>query len=93
MIAWKRWHAAFAALAFAVPLFVYIRTLTASVPFWDSGEYIATSYILGNPHPPGNPLYTMLGRIFSLVPIGSIAQRVNFLSAFASAVACFFTKM
>jgi len=91
VIAWKRWHAAFAALAFAVPLFVYIRTLTVSVPFWDSGEYIATSYILGLPHPPGNPVYTMLGRMMCLLPFGSIAQRVNFMSALSSAIACLFT--
>ena len=91
MIAWKRWHAAFAALAFAVPLVVYIRTLTVTVPFWDSGEYIATSYIMGLPHPPGNPVYTMLGRMMCLIPLGSIAQRVNFLSALSSAVACLFT--
>jgi hypothetical protein len=88
---WKRWHAAFAAIAFAVPLFVYLRTMNVTVPFWDSGEFIATSYILGNPHPPGNPLYTLVGRIFSLVPIGSIAQRVNFISVLCGAFACLFT--
>ncbi|HSQ61293.1 MAG TPA: DUF2723 domain-containing protein, partial [Acidobacteriota bacterium] len=91
MTDWKRWHAAFAAIAFAVPLFVYLRTMNVTVPFWDSGEFIATSYILGNPHPPGNPLYTLVGRIFTLVPIGSIAQRVNFISALCGAFACFFT--
>ena len=93
MSAWKRWHAIFGFFAFAAPLFVYIRTLTVTVPFWDSGEYIATSYILGLPHPPGNPVYTMLGRMLTLVPIASVAQRVNFMSALSSALACFFTYL
>lgn len=93
MNSWKRWHAIFGALAFAVPLFVFIRTLTVTVPFWDSGEYIATSRILGLPHPPGNPVYTMLGRILGLIPIASVAQRVNFMSALASALTCFFTYL
>lgn len=93
MNSWKRWHAFFGVLAFAVPLFVFVRTLTVTVPFWDSGEYIATSRILGLPHPPGNPIYTMLGRIIGLIPIASIAQRVNFMSALASALTCFFTYL
>ncbi len=87
----KRWHMIAAAFAFLVPLFVYVRTLTPTVPFWDSGEFIATSYILGLPHPPGNPVYTMLGRMMSLIPIGSVAWKVNFMSALASALAAFFT--
>jgi tetratricopeptide (TPR) repeat protein len=87
----KRWHWIATFFAFAVPIFVYIRTLTPTVPFWDSGEFIATSYILGLPHPPGNPVYTMLGRVMSLIPIGSVAWKVNFMSALASALAALFT--
>jgi tetratricopeptide (TPR) repeat protein len=88
---WKRGHAVFAALSFFVPLLAYARTVTPTVPFWDSGEFIATSYILGLPHPPGNPVYTMLGRMMTLLPFASIAWRVNFMSSLASATACFFT--
>ncbi len=87
----KRAHALAAALAFGVPLIAYIRSLTPTVPFWDSGEFIATSFILGLPHPPGNPVYTMLGRIMSLIPIGSVAWKVNFMSGLASSLAAFFT--
>jgi tetratricopeptide (TPR) repeat protein len=87
----KRWHYVAAALAFLVPLVVYIRTLTRTVPFWDSGEFIATSYILGLPHPPGNPVYTMLGRVMSFIPFETVAWKVNFMSALASALAAFFT--
>ena len=39
----KRWHRIGAGLAFGVPLLGYLRTLTPTVPFWDSGEFIATS--------------------------------------------------
>jgi len=42
---------------------VYTLTVTPSIPFWDSGEYIATSFILGIPHPPGTPLYVLIGRL------------------------------
>jgi tetratricopeptide (TPR) repeat protein len=72
-------------VVFWVALGVYMRTLTPTVPFWDSGEFIATSYILGIPHPPGTPLYVMIGRLFSLIPIATVAVRINFLSALMSA--------
>ena len=72
-----RWHKIAALFAFLVPLFVYVRTLTPTVPFWDSGEFIATSYILGLPHPPGNPVYTILGRMMSLIPLGSVAWKAR----------------
>ena len=87
----RRWHTVAAALAFGVPLLVYLRTLTPTVPFWDSGEFIATSYILGLPHPPGNPVYTMLGRVMSLIPFQTVAWKVNFMSALASSLAALFT--
>src|SRR4030095_13443551 len=70
-------------LAFAVFLLasiVYLITMTPTVPFWDSGEFIAVSYILGIPHPPGTPFYVLIGRIATLVPWASVAQRVNALS-------------
>jgi tetratricopeptide (TPR) repeat protein len=87
----KRWHAAFAAVAFLVPLAVYLRTMTPTVPFWDSGEFIATSTILGLPHPPGNPVYTMLGRVMTFLPFETVAWRVNFMSVLASALTALFT--
>ncbi|MFN8548422.1 MAG: DUF2723 domain-containing protein, partial [Candidatus Eisenbacteria bacterium] len=70
---------------------VYLSTMTLSCPFWDSGEFIATSYILGIPHPPGTPLYVLIGRIMTLLPLfPEIATRVNWLSALASSVGCVF---
>ena len=64
---------------------VYLQTMTMTCPFWDSGEFIATSYILGIPHPPGTPLYVLIGRLFTLLPFfPQVAARVNWLSALAS---------
>ena len=57
--------------------------MAASVSFWDAGEFIATSFILGIPHSPGTPLYVLVGRVFSMLPLPmSIAERVTFLSVF-----------
>jgi len=78
-------------VVFVIAMVMYIRTLSPTVAFWDAGEFIATSYSLGIPHPPGTPLYVLVGRIFSLLPIAdSIAVRVNLLSAFFSALAVSF---
>jgi len=91
MNAAKRWHLVFAALAFGVPLWIFAMTVTPTVPFWDSGEFIATSKILGLPHPPGNPVYTMLGRAMTLLPFKTVAWRVNIMSSLCSAITCLFT--
>ncbi|MFN8547944.1 MAG: DUF2723 domain-containing protein [Candidatus Eisenbacteria bacterium] len=80
-----------AALVFLITHVVYLQTMTITCPFWDSGEFIATSYILGIPHPPGTPLYVLIGRIFTLLPLfPEIATRVNYLSALASSLGAVF---
>jgi tetratricopeptide (TPR) repeat protein len=77
----------------AVSAIVYFLTMTPTVPFWDSGEFIAVSKILGIPHPPGTPLFVLIGRVATLIPIASIAQRVNAVSAVAAALSIFFTYL
>jgi tetratricopeptide (TPR) repeat protein len=79
--------AALALGAFAV----YAATAYRTVPFWDAGEFIATSTILGIPHQPSTPLYVLIGRVATLVPVGSIALRMNLLSAVATALMVLFT--
>ena len=70
-----------------VALALYLLTLSPSTAMWDTSEYIAAAYTLGLPHPPGNPLFVIIGRVFSLVPIaGSVAARINILAAICSAV-------
>lgn len=80
-----------ALLALLLSFVVYLSTMSPTVPFWDCGEFIATSYILGVPHPPGSPLYLLIGRIFSMIPTSSdIAFRVNLISPIVSALAVMF---
>jgi len=77
-----------ALLVFVVCFVAYLLTMAATVSFWDSGEFIATSYILGIPHSPGTPLYVLVGRIFTMLPLPlTVAQKVNFLSVLFSALA------
>jgi hypothetical protein len=79
-----------AALAGLGLLALYVLTLAPSTAFWDTSEYIATAHILGIPHPPGNPLFVVLGRVWLLVlePTGlSVAVRMNLFAAATSAAA------
>jgi tetratricopeptide (TPR) repeat protein len=82
-----------ALLVFIVVVAVYLITLTPTVPFWDAGEFIGVSYILGIPHPPGTPFYVILGRVATLIPWNSVAERVNALSAIPAALACMLTYL
>ena len=75
-----------AGIAFVLALFLYLLTAAPTVAFWDCGEFITTSYTLGIPHPPGAPVYTLLGRVFSMLPFGEVAFRVNMLSVVSGAV-------
>jgi tetratricopeptide (TPR) repeat protein len=86
-----RTNAFIAALVFLISFLVYYSTKAPTFSFWDCGEFVASAYILGIPHPPGSPLYVLLGRIFSVLPIAAdISVRVNLLSVFASAGAALF---
>ncbi len=73
-----------AALTFIVSLIFYMATLPRSVLPGDSGELIAASRTLSIAHPPGYPLYVMIGKLFStLFAWGTVAYRYNLLSAVA----------
>ena len=81
----------FTFISFIVPLVLYIVTMAPTTSFWDCGEFIATSYILGVPHPPGSPLFLLLGNVFSHIPIFTdIGARVNIISPLASAFSVMF---
>ncbi len=77
-----------AAAVFLFVLGVFYSTMAPTVSFWDCGEYIASSYTLGIPHPPGNPLYVLLGRVFTMIFswTDQVAFRVNLMSIFAGAL-------
>jgi hypothetical protein len=76
-----------AAIAAAAVFALYIFTLAPSTAMWDTSEYIAAAYTLGLPHPPGNPFFVLIGRVFSILPIApNVAMRINVLAAVCSAV-------
>ncbi|MFH1823808.1 MAG: tetratricopeptide repeat protein [Candidatus Firestonebacteria bacterium] len=76
-------------LSFIIPFSIYLVTICPTVYVGDSGEIITAAYYLGIPHPPGYPLYTMLGKIFSTLPLSNIAYRVNLTSAFFGSLTIF----
>jgi hypothetical protein len=76
-----------AGIAAGLVFLLYLVTLAPSTAMWDTSEYIAAAYVLGIPHPPGNPFFVLVGRLFSLLPIApTIAMRINVLAALCSAL-------
>ncbi|NUM69442.1 MAG: DUF2723 domain-containing protein [Ignavibacteriaceae bacterium] len=80
-----------AGIVFFASLVVLLMTVQPTVSFWDCGEFIAASYSLQVPHPPGAPFFLMLGRFFSMIPFGeNLGFRVNMLSVLSSAFTILF---
>ena len=80
-------------LVFLVAAFTYLSTMESTASFWDCGEYIACAYKLEVGHPPGAPLFLLIGRFFSLFAFGNTAkvgQMVNAMSALCSAFTILF---
>jgi uncharacterized membrane protein YoaK (UPF0700 family) len=76
----------FAALAGLAVFLIYVVTLAPTTAFWDTSEYIAAAYVLGIPHPPGNPLFTVLAHTWGALPLSPLyAVRINLFAAFTSA--------
>lgn len=88
----KRWDLIIGWLVFAIALTTYALTVEPTVSFWDSGEYIATSAKLEVGHPPGAPLYQMLGAFFAMFASSpqNIALMVNMVAVFSSAFTILF---
>jgi hypothetical protein len=72
-------------LLLILPFTIYLLTLCPTVYFGDSGELTAAAFGLGIPHASGYPLYALMGKLFCLLPFGSVAFRVNLMSAVFSA--------
>jgi hypothetical protein len=80
--------AAGALLSVLLPAGVYVLTLAPTVTFEDSGQLITAAATLGISHPSGYPVFALVGQLFTLLPFGSWAWRVNLASAAAAAAAC-----
>ncbi|MBU1983922.1 DUF2723 domain-containing protein [bacterium] len=75
-----------AACVFVVSLIVYAITMADSVSMWDCGEFTACAHTMSVPHPPGSPLFLLIGRVVSMLPISAdIAVRVTWISVLISA--------
>ena len=80
-----------AAIVTLIAALTYLLTLEPSASFWDCGEFIASSYKLEVGHPPGNPVFQLFARIFTIPFSGeNAAVAVNALSALCSAFTIFF---
>jgi hypothetical protein len=78
-------------LTFAAALTAYFNTMAPSVAtvFDDSLELQLVAFQPGIAHPTGYPLYTLLGKLFTFIPLGDVAYRVNLMSVMSGALACF----
>ena len=75
----------------AISSFVYLSTIEPTASFWDCGEFIASSYKLEVGHPPGNPTFQLIARVFTMfTDSGHAAAAVNCCSAMCSAFTIFF---
>jgi len=81
------WNRICAAAAFVVSAVTYLTTIEPSASFWDCGEFIASSYKLEVGHPPGNPVFQLIARFFTMFGDAShAAVLVNAMSALCSAL-------
>ncbi|HEX5742813.1 MAG TPA: DUF2723 domain-containing protein, partial [Flavobacteriaceae bacterium] len=89
---YNKWNIILGWVAFSIALITYTLTIEPTVSFWDCGEYISTSVKLEVGHPPGAPLYQMLGAFFGLFTsdVTQLALVMNFMSALASAFTILF---
>ena len=75
-------------IVFLIALTVYVLTVEPTASFWDCGEFIACSYKLEVPHPPGAPFFLLTGRLFSMLAgndVTQVAYWVNMISVLSSA--------
>lgn len=88
----NKWNTALGWLTFFIALIVYSLTVEPTMSFWDCGEYIATAAKLEVGHPPGAPLFQMIGAFFAMFAIDNqhVALMVNMMSVFSSAFTILF---
>ena len=80
-------------IIFGLSSWVYLSTIEPTASWWDCGEYISTAFKLQVGHPPGAPLFQLIGRFFSLFAFGDlskVAMMVNIMSALSSSATILF---
>lgn len=89
---YTKWNTLLGWVAFFIALVTYSLTVEPSMSFWDCGEYIATAAKLEVGHPPGAPLFQMVGAFFALFALNAkqVALMVNMVSVFSSAFTILF---
>ena len=78
---------------FVISTLVFWLTVEPTASYWDCGEFIAVSYKLEVPHPPGAPLFLLIGRLFSFFAMGDVEQVaywINLISVLASGFSILF---
>jgi hypothetical protein len=77
---WLSW------VPFLSAFLVYFKTMAPTLSFWDCGEFVAVAKILGIPHPPGNPLFVLIGRIVAATPLfADVGAGLSFFSVVCGA--------
>ena len=85
------WNRLTATLMLVISAVVYLLTIEPTASFWDCGEFIASSYKLEVGHPPGNPVFQLFARVFSMFASAeNAAVAVNAMNAICSALTIFF---
>ncbi|WP_339894552.1 DUF2723 domain-containing protein [uncultured Algibacter sp.] len=89
---YKKWNTILGWFSFLIALITYSLTVEPTVSFWDAGEYILTSAKLQVGHPPGAPLFQMMGAFFSMFAFepSQVGFMMNMMSAVASAFTILF---
>jgi hypothetical protein len=90
---YKKWNTILGWFSFLIAFITYSLTVEPTVSFWDAGEYILTASKLQVGHPPGAPLFQMIGAFFSIFTFGNnelIGWMMNMMSAVSSAFTILF---
>ena len=82
----RKWMVFTGLSVFVISFIIYSLTVAPTTSFWDCGEFIACSHTLSVMHPPGSPLYLLIGKIATMLPFfKDLGLRVNMFSVFISA--------
>ena len=88
---YSKWNTYLGWMVFAIASVVYLMTIESTASLWDCGEYITAAYKLEVGHPPGAPLFMVLGRLFSFFAAPeNVAVYINALSALSSSLTILF---